>query len=161
VVRLTSYRERDEAEQVDREDEEQQRRHVGEPATERLRRQPLLRDLRLRDLVERLADGLPAAGHERQAASHREEPEHDRQDRAKHQVNDGLRDRQVERAQVDRDPLVLLELRRRVEAPSGERRLRCEQCEGREEEQDPKPGQAGVPKKETSDSPSSKVYASP
>ena len=40
---------------------------------------------------------------------------------AEHQVDDGLRDREVERAEVDRHPLVLLELLRRVELAARER----------------------------------------
>ena len=36
--------------------------------------------------------------------------EQDRQHCPEHQIDDGLRDREVERAEVDREPLVLLEL---------------------------------------------------
>ena len=146
VPRLPRQRQRDEAEQVDHEDEEEQRRDVGEPAGDRLGREPLFGDLRLGDLVERLADRLPLAGQESEPAAHREEPEPDRAQRPQHQVDDRLRDREVERAEVDRDPLVLLELGRRVEVAARERGLRREERERPEEEQDPEPGQAGVPK---------------
>ena len=101
------------------EDEDQQRRHVREPAADRLRRQALLGDLHLRDLVDRLADRLPAV---ERLAAHQDEAEQDRQDGAEHQVDDRLRDREVERAEVDRDPLVLLELGRRVELAAREGR---------------------------------------
>src|SRR3712207_8752510 len=43
---------------VDRPDEDQQRRHVGEPAPDRPVRKPLLGDLGLGDLVDLLADRL-------------------------------------------------------------------------------------------------------
>ncbi len=62
VPRLARQRQRDEPEQVDHEDEEHQRRDVREPAADRLRRQALLGDLRLRDLVGQLADRLAAPG---------------------------------------------------------------------------------------------------
>ena len=74
--------------------------------------QPLLGDLRLRDLVDLLAERLATA---RLLGPHQRDAEQDRQRGADHQVDDGLRDREVQRAEVDRDPLVLLELRRRVE----------------------------------------------
>src|SRR6478735_7808311 len=62
VVGLPGQRQRYEAEEVDDEDEEHQRRDVREPAADRLVRQALLGDLRLRDLVDDLAERLPAAG---------------------------------------------------------------------------------------------------
>ena len=61
VPRLAGERQRDEAEQVDDEDEEHQRRDVREPAADRLGRQPLLGDLGLRDVVDDLADRLAPA----------------------------------------------------------------------------------------------------
>src|SRR5512132_1874233 len=121
VVRLPGDRQRNEAQQVDDEDEQQQRRDVREPAADRLGREPLLRDLRLRDLVDRLADRLALARPFAEVVAHQEDPEQDRHDRAEHQVDDSLRDREVERAEVDRDPWVLLELRRGVEVSARER----------------------------------------
>src|SRR5215471_253150 len=147
VPRLPRQRERDEAEEVDDEDEQQQRGHVREPAAHRLRRQPLLRDLRLRHLVQRLADRLPPIGQQGEPAAHREDPESDRAQRPEHQVDDGLRDRQVQRPEVDGDPVVLLELGRRVEVPARERRLRDHERQRGEEEKDPETRQTeGVPK---------------
>ena len=61
MVGLAGERQRQEAEQVDDEDEEHQGRHVREPEPDRLARQPHLGDLRLRDVVDHLADGLPPA----------------------------------------------------------------------------------------------------
>ena len=161
VPRLAGQRQRDEAEQVDHEDEEQQGRDVREPAAERLRRQPLLRDLILRELVQRLADRLALARQQGEPAPHREDPERARQDGAEHEIRDRLRDRQVDRADVDRDPRVLLELRRRVEVPrrrgrNGDERENCD------DEKCPQPRQrAGLPKYELSEKPSSNVYARP
>ena len=63
-------------------------------------------------------------------------PSSDREDRPEHQVRDGLRDREVDRPEVDRDPVVLLELGRRVEVPAREGGLRREQREPGEDEQD-------------------------
>ena len=97
VPRLAGERQRDEAEEVDDEDEEQQARHVGEPAADRLRRQALLGDLRLRDLVDLLADRLACARLDADARAHEEDPERHRDDRADHQVHDRLVDRHVER----------------------------------------------------------------
>src|SRR5215468_1427296 len=51
VPLLAGQRQRDEADQVDREDEEQQRGDVRKPQRDRLRRQALLGDLYLGDLV--------------------------------------------------------------------------------------------------------------
>ena len=82
-------------------------------------------------------------GQQREPAAHREDPERDRAATSPSmQVDDRLRDREVERAEVDRDPLVLLELRRRVEVPPREGGLRREERERREDEQDPEPRQA-------------------
>ena len=48
---------------------------------------------------------------------------------------------------MDRDPLVLLELGRRVEVPAREGRLRREERERREEQEDAEPRHAdGAPK---------------
>ena len=119
-------------------------------------RQSLLGDLRLRDLVDLLAEGLPRVRLDLHAPAHEEDPERHRQHRAEHQVDDGLRDRQVERADVDRDPLVLLELVGRVELAAGERARRREQGERREEEERA-PHSGSFPKYETSDRTSSIV----
>ncbi len=59
---LVGERQRDEADHVDDPDEDQQRGDVGEPAADRLRRQPLLGDLHLRHLVDDLADRLAPSG---------------------------------------------------------------------------------------------------
>ena len=59
---LVGERQRDEAEHVHGPDEEEERRHVREPAADRLRRQPLLGDLGLRDFVDLLADRLARVG---------------------------------------------------------------------------------------------------
>jgi len=67
--------------------------------------------------------------------AHQPDPEQDRADGAEHQVRDGLRDREVERAEVDRHPLVLLELGRRVEVAARERARRREQRDGRGEDE--------------------------
>ena len=77
-------------------------------------------------------------------------------DRAEHQVHDGLRDRQVERAEVDRHPLVLLELLGRIELAS------CERLAGKRERQERDREErashsGGFPKYETSESTSSTV----
>ena len=59
---------------------------------------------------------------------------------------------------MDGDPLVLLELGRRVEVAARERRLRRDEGKRREDEQDPEPGHLGaVPKYVTRESPSSNV----
>jgi hypothetical protein len=117
LERLVRERQRDEADHVDHPDEEHQRRHVGEPAADRLVRQPLLGDLRLRDLVDDLAHGLPPAGLVLRADldPHQQDPDRHRQDRAEDQVRHGLVDREVERAELDRDPLADLEVVLRVE----------------------------------------------
>ena len=47
---------------------------------------------------------------------------------------------------MDRDPLVLLELGRRVEVPAGEGSLRRDERQRDEDEQDPETRHAGVPK---------------
>src|SRR5579864_4788717 len=115
VPLLAGERQGDEADDVHRPDEEKERRDVREPAADRLVRQPLLGDLRLRELVHRLADGLPLARQQRQPAAHGEEAEQDRQQRAEREVDDSLVDRHVERAEVDADPLLELELVGRIE----------------------------------------------
>ena len=95
---LAGERQRDEPEHVDDPDEEHQRRDVREPAADRLRRQPLLGDLHLRDLVDLLADRLAAAEAlvRAELPAHQADPEQDRQHRAEHQVRDRLVDRHVE-----------------------------------------------------------------
>ena len=84
-------------------------RAVREPAGDRLRRQALLGDLRLRDLVDQLAQRLapvgPSTGGRQRMKTM---PITIESDRAEQQVGDGLVDRHVERADVDRDPLVQL-----------------------------------------------------
>ena len=62
-------------------------------------------------------------------------PKSDRQHAPEHQVDDGLRDREVQRAEMDRHPLVLLELLRRVELAARERVRGQQQRERREGEQ--------------------------
>src|SRR6266540_850134 len=158
VPGLSGQRKGDEADEVDDEDEEQQARHVGEPAPDRLRGQSLLGDLGLRDLVDLLTDRLPGGGLDANAKAHEEDAEGHRQHGADEQVDDGLVDRQVERAEMDRDPLVQLELFRRVELAAGEGCARRDQREGREEEECPL-HTGGFPKYVTSDSRSSTVYA--
>jgi hypothetical protein len=125
---------RDEPEHVHDPDEEKQGGDVREPAPDRLRRQPLLCDLHLRDLVHLLADRLAAAdvlvgGH---LPAEQAEPEEDGQHGAEHQIHDSLRDREVEAADMDRDPLVLLELGRRVELAARPGRRREGESDDRE-----------------------------
>ena len=65
VLGLAGQRQRDEAEEVDHEDEEHQRRDVREPAADRLVRQPLLGDLRSarsRRPSRRSSRGAPPCG---------------------------------------------------------------------------------------------------
>jgi hypothetical protein len=106
------------SERVDDEDEQHQRRDVWEPAPDRLPRQALLGDLGLHHLVDELAEGVPPA---LGLPLHQHDPEHDRHDRAEQEVGHCLRDREVQRAQVDRDPGVLLELLLRMELALSER----------------------------------------
>src|SRR6266516_2931750 len=115
VPLLPRQRQRQEADGVERPDEKEERRDVREPAADRLRGEALLGDLGLGDLVDGLADGLALAEQERQAAAHEEDPEQHRQRRADREVDDGLVDREVERTEVDRDPLLELELVRGIE----------------------------------------------
>src|ERR1051326_3390003 len=115
VPLVAGERQRDEADEVHREDEEEERCDVREPAPYRLRGQSLLRDLRLRDLVQRLAYGLPLARQECEPAAHREDADEDRQRGTDGEVHHRLVDRHVERAEMDPDPLLELELVRRVE----------------------------------------------
>src|SRR5436190_19102692 len=159
VVGLARQRQRNEPEQVDDEDEQEQRRDVRKPASDRLGGQALLGDLDLRDLVELLADGLPRVRLDGEAPAHEDEAEQDRQDGAEHQVDDGLRDREVERAEVDRNPFMLLELRRRVERAARERSRREDEGDQCNSEQ-PSLHRGSPPKYVVSESPSSNVYAS-
>ena len=128
VPLLVRERQRDEADQVDDEDEEHQRGDVREPAVDRLRRQPLLGDLGLRDLVDLLAERLRP---DRRRARISPTPRIMVRSGTEHQVGDRLRDREVERADVDRDPRVLLELLRRVELALRQRDLRQREREQR------------------------------
>src|SRR5919197_455556 len=141
VPGLAGQRQGDEPDHVHDPDEEHERRDVREPAADRLRRQALLGDLRLGDLVD-LLPHRPAPGQRR--AAHQDEAEEDRQRAADHQVDDRLRDREVERAEVDRDPLVLLELGRGVEVAAREGRARQREG-GKGEREEPAP-HAGLPK---------------
>ena len=102
--RLVRERERDEAEHVDDPDEDHQRRDVREPASDRLRGQPLLGDLHLRDLVDRLAERLPPVRAATGLDAHEDDPDDDRDDRAEHEVRDGLVDRHVDRADLGSGP---------------------------------------------------------
>jgi hypothetical protein len=96
---------------VDDPDEEHQRGDVREPGADRLGRQALLGDLHLRDLVDRLAEGVALAVLlAADLDAHQEEPEQDRQERPQHDVGDGLVDREVEAAEMDRHPVDELEL---------------------------------------------------
>src|SRR2546430_9276997 len=155
VPRLTGQRQRNETEQVDDEDEEEKRRDVREPAADGLRRQPLLGDLNLRNLVDLFADGLPHPGFDAKAHSHQQDSEEDRQDGPEHEVGNCLRDRQVERAQMDGDPVVLLELLDRIErAP----RKRCLwKREGEEHDAEQTRLHRPAPKYATMERPSSNV----
>ena len=98
-------------------------------------RQTLLCDLLLCDVVDQLADRLAAAVLAARPPAHEDETESDRDDGGDHQIGDGLRDRQVERPEMDRDPLVLLELDRRVELAAGRGRARQREREQRDGEQ--------------------------
>src|ERR1041385_2974231 len=82
VPLLAGERQRDEADDVHRPDEQEQRRDVREPSADGLRGQSLLGDLRLRQLVDRLADRLTLARQQREPAPHQEEAEQDRHERA-------------------------------------------------------------------------------
>ena len=113
---LVRERQRDESEHVDDPDEDHERRDVREPAPDRLRRQALLGDLDLRDLVDRLAERLPAVRAAARADTHEHEAERDRADRAEHEVHDRLVDRHVDRAELQlRAPRMQVPLHRRVE----------------------------------------------
>src|SRR5579862_1871573 len=90
VVRLARERQRNEADQVDDEDEEHQRRDVREPERDRLVRQAGLGDLRLRDVVERLAEGLPAIGNLPEVEPHEQDPEQARERGADEQETTAL-----------------------------------------------------------------------
>ena len=61
VELVARERQGDEADHVEREDEEEERGHVGEPGADRLGWQPLLGDLGLCQLVKGLADRLAPA----------------------------------------------------------------------------------------------------
>src|SRR5581483_1895620 len=63
-----------------------------------------------RKLVQRLADGLALARQQREPAAHCEDSEDDRQQSGEREIDHRLVDRHVERAQVDADPLLQLEL---------------------------------------------------
>ena len=156
MIRLPGERQRDEAEHVHHPDEQHQARDVREPPPDRLGRQALLRDLRLRHLVERLADRLAARRQQREPRAHQHDAEQDRQCRADPEIDDGLRDREVERPDVDRDPFVQRDLVGRVEGASGERRRReCEREQGDGEE--PLSHRAAPEKYVARERPSSKV----
>src|SRR5712691_6809775 len=159
VPPLSGQRQRNETEQVHDPDEERERCDVREPAADRLGRESLLGDPRLRDLVDRLTDRLTPVREERQAIAHQEPPQQDRESRADQQVDDRFVDREIERSEVDRHPLVQLELPRWIELPARERLL----GEGkREEHQERKCALHRVlPKYASIESPSSSVYAIP
>src|SRR5262249_11870301 len=125
----------------------------------RLVRQALLGDLGLCDLVERLPHRLAPVRNGAAANPHQHDPEQDRERAPDHEVHDRLRDRQVQRPDVDRNPLVLLELRRRVEVPTRERG--CGKRKGEERGNEEPADHSPLPKYVTSDRPSSNVYASP
>ena len=77
--------------------------------------QARLGDLRLGDVVDHLADGLPRPGDGREPPAHRQDPDQDRERGADQEVDDGPVDRHVDRAEVDRHPVLELELVGRVE----------------------------------------------
>jgi hypothetical protein len=79
VPRLAGERQWDEPDEVDHEDEQEQGRDVRKPAADRLRGQALLGDLRLGDVVDLLAEGLPRVGLDVQAPAHEDDPERHRQ----------------------------------------------------------------------------------
>src|SRR5439155_21571283 len=95
--------------------------------------------------------------------AHEPDPERDRQDGGKQEVDDRLVDRHVERSDVDRHPRVELELVLRVVVDPGR------SCSGRggegddgEAEQDGEaPHRSSARKKVTSETPSCIVYATP
>ena len=78
-----------------------------------------LGDLLLDELVDRLAGRLPAVGAQREPEAHEPDAEEDREEPAQPEVDDRLVDREVERADLDRDPRVEDELVLRVEVPGG------------------------------------------
>ena len=158
MVRLARERQRDETQQVDDEDEEEERGDVRKPAADRLRRQPLLGDLRLRNLVDLLADRLPNPRLSADRHAHQDDSEQDRQDGREHQVGNRLRDREVQWAEVDGNPLVLLELLDGIELAARERRLRERECKERDGKQ--ARSHRLPPKYATMERPSSNVYAS-
>src|SRR5205823_7985558 len=110
VELLVRDRQRDEADEVADPDEEEERGDVREPTADRLRGQSLLRDLRLDRVVDRLAGGLARVRVDADAEAHEGDPEGDGESGAEHQVRDGLVDREVERTEVDRHPVLELEL---------------------------------------------------
>jgi hypothetical protein len=110
VELLVGQRQRDEADEVEHPDEEEERGHVREPEPDRLRGQPLLGDLGLDDVVDRLADGLARVRIDPDAEAHEADPEGHRDQAAQPEVGDRLVDREVDRAEVDRQPGLELEL---------------------------------------------------
>ena len=78
--------------------------------------QALLGDLHLRDLVDRLAERLPAVRAATGTDAHEDDPDDDRDDRAEHEVGDRLVDRHVDRADLQvRPPGLEVPLLGRVE----------------------------------------------
>ena len=143
------------------------RRDVREPAADRLRRQALLGDLHLRDLVDELAERLSLRRLAPDLDPHEDDPDHAREERAEQQVRDGLVDRQVERPEVDRDPLMQRPLRSGVELLVVARLVGRERDGGQHEVQDPgeadeapRHARASCPKYSTSDTASSTENAS-
>ncbi len=97
----------------------------------------MLGDLHLRDFVDLLADRLPNS--RRSAGAHpnphQEDSEEDRHDGRDHEVDNRLSDRQIQWAEVDRNPIVLLELLDGIELATRESCLRereCEDCNGQQ-----------------------------
>src|SRR5207237_2526214 len=117
-------------------------------------------DLRLRDLVDLLADRLADAWLHAEPDTHEHDPEEDRQHRPDHQVRDCFVDRHVQRPEMDRNPRMQLELVLGVEI--GCKRLRRQrEREADEHEEGPLHHRCGCPLKyATTERPSSNVYAS-
>jgi hypothetical protein len=157
LERLAGEGQRDEPDHVDRPDEEQERGDVGEPPSDRLAREPLLRNLGLRDVVDLLADRLATVRSDADAPAHEGDPDQDRQCGSDPEIDDRLVDGHVERADVEGNPGRKLELVRRVELLLLARRGVRGECHGVQEEE--LHALRSCAKYVASETPSSSVYA--
>ena len=107
---LVRERQGDEPEDVDGPDEDHQRGAVRKPACDRMRREPLLGDRYLRDLVDRLSERLAPVRLASDLDPHEHDPDETRAERSEQEVGDRLVDRHVDRPDVNRDPRVQVPL---------------------------------------------------